>query len=214
MRAGRRSGLPGELPNVPGYEVTAELGRGGMGVVYLARDKKLNRDVALKMVLGGVVAGPAALVRFLAEAEVLAALHHPHVVQVYDRGEYQGLPYFTMEFCPNGSLAAKVKDNPLAGRDAAAVIEQLAGGVAAAHARGILHRDLQPDNVLFAADGTPKLTDFGLAKRFDGSGDAGGLTDRAGWGPPSYTLEEQAKGEAAAVNWDGRVRAEASCTGW
>jgi eukaryotic-like serine/threonine-protein kinase len=193
--------LPGVLPDVSGYDLLAELGRGGMGVVYWARDRNLNREVALKMILGGAVAGPQALVRFLAEAEALAALHHPHVVQVYDRGQCQGLPFFAMEYCPGGSLAAKVKDNPLPAREAAALIEKLARGVAAAHAAGILHRDLKPDNVLLAADGTPKLTDFGLAKRFDDLGEAGtGLTHTgAVLGTPSYMAPEQAKGEAKAV---------------
>ena len=157
-------------PELPGYEVLCELGRGGMGVVYLARDLKLNREVAVKVVLGGAVAGPEAMVRFLAEAEALAALQHPNVVQVFDRGESGGLPYFTMEFCPGGTLGARVGDDPLPALEAAGLVECLAQGVAAAHARGVLHRDLKPGNILFAADGTPKLTDFGLAKRFIDSG--------------------------------------------
>jgi eukaryotic-like serine/threonine-protein kinase len=103
-------------------------------VVYKARDLELNREAALKMVLGGVVAGSAAFQRFLTEAEALAALQHPNVVHVYERGEYQGLPYFAMEFCPGGSLSAKVKDQPLESREAAALIEQLARGMALTNA--------------------------------------------------------------------------------
>jgi WD40 repeat protein/tRNA A-37 threonylcarbamoyl transferase component Bud32 len=186
----------------PGYEIVGELGRGGMGVVYKARDRKLNRDVALKMVLHGAAAGAGAVRRFLTEAEALAALHHPNVVQVYERGECQGLPYFAMEFCPGGSLAARVREQPLEARAAAALAEQLARGVAAAHARGILHRDLKPENILFAADGTPRITDFGLAKHFDDSGGdpSPGLT-RTGAvvGTPSYMAPEQARGESKSV---------------
>ncbi len=164
-----------------------------MGVVYHAHDLKLNRDVAIKMVLGGSVAGPNALVRFLAEAEALAALQHAHVVPVFDRGQYQGLPYFVMEYCPNGSLSDRVRENPLPGRDAAILVEKLALGLAAAHSRNFLHRDLKP------ADGNPKITDFGLAKRFDDPGEPGmGLTLTGHvMGTPSYMAPEQTKGEMA-----------------
>ena len=190
-----------EFPAIPGYEIVEELGRGGMGVVYRARDQKLNRDVALKMVLGGSIAGATAHTRFLAEAEALAALQHPHVVQVFDRGAFQGLPFFTMEFCPGGSLADRVRLNPLPARAAADVMEKLARGVAAAHARNVLHRDLKPENVLYAADEMPKITDFGLAKRFDDSRAANaGLTHTgAVMGTPSYMAPEQAMGETKRV---------------
>jgi eukaryotic-like serine/threonine-protein kinase len=190
------------FPAVPGYEIVALIGAGGMGVVYQARDLRLHRDVAIKMVLGGAVAGRTAIARFLAEAEALAALQHPHVVQVFDRGECQGLPFFVMEFCPGGSLADRVRQNPLAGRDAAAVMEKLALGVAAAHARNILHRDLKPENVLYTADSAPKLTDFGLAKRLDDAGQETTALTQTGvqLGTPSYMAPEQAKGD---TKWTG-----------
>ncbi|HMO87447.1 MAG TPA: protein kinase [Lacipirellulaceae bacterium] len=192
------------------------MGRGGMGVVYKARDLKLNRDVAIKMILGGVAAGSSAFQRFLNEAAALAAIQHPSIVQVHERGEWQGLPYFVMEFCAGGSLTDQVREQPLDGRAAATVVEQLARGVGAAHSRGILHRDLKPDNVLFAADGTPKISDFGLAKQFEenpladarGSDNpsrdrkgAGGDLTRTGavMGTPSYMAPEQARGESKRV---------------
>jgi WD40 repeat protein len=190
-----------ELPAIPGYHVVAERGRGGMGVVYEARDLELNRTVAIKMVLGGAIAGRNAVTRFLAEAEALAALEHRNIVRVYDRGEYRGLPYFVMEYCPGGSLATKVGDRPMPPREAAAIVEQLARGVAAAHASNILHRDLKPDNVLFSTDGTPKISDFGLAKRFDDSGDAATGITLSGviMGTPSYMAPEQAAGDSKRV---------------
>jgi WD40 repeat protein len=155
--------------------------------------------VESKMVLGGVAAGSSAVKRFLAEAEALAAIDHPNVVGVFDQGEYQGLPYFVMEFCPGGSLQQRVKDRPLPAKEAAVLVERLARGVQAAHARNVLHRDLKPDNVLFAADGTPKVTDFGLAKRFDDSGDGGLTATGAVMGTPSYMAPEQAKGDSKRV---------------
>ena len=199
--ASDRSHGPLPFPEIPGYELIRELGRGGMGAVYEAQSKNLNRRVALKIVLGGVVACSTAMRRFFAEAEALAALQHPNIVQVFDRGEYQGLPYFTMEFCPNGSLSTKVKDQPLAAREAAQIVEQLAQGVAAAHAHGILHRDLKPDNVLFSREGTPRIADFGLSKRFDESsdGDSGLTHTGAVMGTPSYMAPEQAKGETKQI---------------
>jgi hypothetical protein len=193
---------PTRLPQLPRYDVQGELGRGGMGVVYKAHDRRLNRPVAIKMILGGVAAGSGAATRFLEEAHALAALNHPHVIGVFDFGEHQGLPYFVMEFCPGGSLRAKAKDRPLPAREAAVLVEQLARGVQAAHARNLLHRDLKPDNVLFAADGTPRITDFGLAKRFDDPepGNGVGLTaPGAVLGSPSYMAPEQAEGDSKRV---------------
>ena len=203
---GEGDGIP-VLPNAPpGYEFLIELGRGGMGVVFKARDLKLNRIVAVKMVLSGDLASPQALVRFLAEAEALAALQHPNVVHVHERGQHQGLPYFVMEFCPGGSLGAKVREHPLPARTAAELVEQLARAVAAAHARNIVHRDLKPENVLFDDNGSPKIADFGLAKRYDDSKES---ADRKGGesltqsgaviGTPSYMSPEQARGESKKV---------------
>src|SRR5262249_18426851 len=130
-------------PEVPGYEVLQELARGGMGVVFKARQVRLNRAVALKMILQGGLAGPEERVGFLAEAEVIAAIRHPGIVQVYDFGTHQGLPFFSMEFCPGGSLAQRLAGTPLPPSEAARTLEQVARAVQAAHAAGIVHRDLK-----------------------------------------------------------------------
>jgi hypothetical protein len=135
---------------VPGYEVLEELGRGGMGVVYKARQVHLNRVVALKMVLAGSHAAAEERVRFLAEAEAIAAVKHPGIVQVYEFGTHEGVPYFSLEFCDGGSLAARLADNPLPPAEAAWLVEQVTRAVQAAHEAGIVHRDLKPANVLLS----------------------------------------------------------------
>jgi serine/threonine-protein kinase len=179
-------------PQVPGYEVLGELGRGGMGVVYQARQAGLNRLVALKVIRAGPHAGGPELARFKAEAEAVARLQHPNVVSIYEVGEHGGLPFFSLEFCPGGSLAAKLAGTPLTPQEAARLIEALARAVHAAHEAGVIHRDLKPANVLLAADGTPKVTDFGLAKKL---GDAAGQTATGAiLGTPSYMAPEQAGG--------------------
>jgi tetratricopeptide (TPR) repeat protein len=180
---------------VPGYEVLGELGRGGMGVVYKARQLGLNRDVALKMVLGEGVADEKAVIRFLAEAEAVAAVRHSHVVQVYDYGEHDGRPFMALEFCPGGTLADRLKNGPLDPRRAAGLVGAVAAGVAAAHEQGIVHRDLKPGNVLFDEHGGPKVADFGLAKR------RGADLTRTGavLGTPAYMSPEQAGGGAGFV---------------
>jgi tetratricopeptide (TPR) repeat protein len=188
---------PPSPPAVPGFEIEKELGRGGMGVVYLARQVKLNRPVALKMVLGGGHASAADLVRFAAEAQAGAAVPHAGVVQVYESGHHDGLPYFALEFCPGGSLAQRLAGTPMPAAAAAELVERLARAVQAAHEKGIVHRDLKPANVLFAADGTPKVADFGLARRSDS---ASGLTATgAVLGTPSYMAPEQAGGKTREV---------------
>ena len=155
------------LPSIPGYTIVGELGRGGMGVVYKAEQSKLKRLVALKMILGGAVAGAQQLERFRAEAEAVARLQHPNIVQVYEVGEHGGLPFFSLEYCAGGSLAQRLDGTPLPAREAAALIETLARAIQAAHERHIVHRDLKPANVLLTGDGVPKITDFGLAKKMD-----------------------------------------------
>src|SRR5438067_869535 len=191
--AGTAGGPPAGPPAVPGFEVERELGRGGMGVVYLARQVKLNRPVALKVILGGGHASAADLARFVAEAEAGAAVPHPGVVQVYESGQHDGLPYFALEYCPGGSLAQRLAGTPLAPADAAGLVERIARAVQAAHEKGVVHRDLKPANVLLAADGTPKVADFGLARR---AGSAAGLTATgAVLGTPSYMSPEQAGGQ-------------------
>jgi serine/threonine-protein kinase len=186
-----------ELPRVDGYEVQGELGRGGVGVVYRARHLRLNRPVALKMLLVGPYARPEERERFLREAQALAALVHPNVVQVHEVGDLGGLPYFTMEFVEGGSLAGKLAGTRLPTREAAALVATLAEAVQAAHDRGIVHRDLKPANVLLTPAGAPKIGDFGLARRLDG-GSGATLTGTA-LGTPSYMAPEQAKGETRAI---------------
>src|SRR5262249_22973759 len=155
------------VPAVEGYEVLGELGRGGMGVVYRARQIRLNRPCVLKMILAGVHADADSVARFLGEAEAVARLQHPSIVQIHHIGEADGLPYFELEYVDGGSLDRRLDGTPWPARRAAELVAALAGGVAEAHRQGIIHRDLKPGNVLLATDGTPKITDFGLAKALD-----------------------------------------------
>src|SRR5262249_39823158 len=135
-------------PDVPGYEVMGVLGRGGTAIVYKARQRGLDRTVALKMILAGAHAGPAELARFGAEAEAVARLHHPNIVQVYEVGEHGGLPFFSLEYCPGGSLAQRLSGAPLDPSQSAQLAELLARAVHHAHQNGVIHRDLKPANVL------------------------------------------------------------------
>ncbi len=180
-------------PVVPGYEVMGELGRGGMGVVYLARQVPANRDVALKMVLSADLAGGSELVRFRTEAEAVARLQHPHIVAVFDVGEHAGRPFFSMELCPGGSLARRLADSPMSATEAAELIRKIARGIAAAHAAGVIHRDLKPGNILLTADGEPKVADFGCAKVCGPEGRSVTSTG-AVIGTPAYMAPEQASG--------------------
>lgn len=183
-------------PRLPGYEILEVLGRGGMGVVYKARQQGLNRLVAVKMILGGGHAGAEGVSRFRMEAEAVARLQHPQIVQIYEVGEQDGLPYFSLEYCPGGSLARKTDGTPMDPREAAALIERLARGVHAAHQQNVIHRDLKPANILLTGEGEPKITDFGLAKRLD---DAGQTQSGAVMGTPSYMAPEQARGDLKAI---------------
>src|SRR5262249_49964433 len=160
-------------PAVAGYEILGELGRGGMGVVYRARQVRLDRPCALKMILAGAHADPEVAARFLAEAVAIARLQHPHVVQIHHIGDADGLPFLEPEYVEGGSLDRQLDGIPWTPRRAARLAEQLAGGIAEAHRLGIVHRDLKPGNVLLAGDGAPKITDFGLAKAL---GSDSGLT--------------------------------------
>ncbi len=191
--AGRVRGQSG-WPAVPGFEILEELGRGGMGVVYKARQINLNRLVALKMVLAGAHAGPVALARFHKEAQAVASLQHPDIVQIHDVGQAGGLPYLSLEFIGGGSLDPQIHGRPQDIAQAARTIRILARAIHAAHLQGIVHRDLKPANILLTADGRPKITDFGLAKR---RGDDTHQT-RSGTivGTPDYMAPEQARGEA------------------
>lgn len=201
------------VPEVPGYTIERELGRGGMGVVYLARQNHLNRQVALKMILAGEHASPRDRARFLAEAEAIAKIHHPGVVQVYDFGVHDGHAYFALEYMVGGTLHDRLRGMPLPARDAAAVVAEIADGVQAAHDQGIVHRDLKPANVLLSraaemqipGEGRPsntptpstsiwgpKIADFGLAKAIEA--DSGLTSAGAVLGTPSYMAPEQASG--------------------
>jgi serine/threonine-protein kinase len=184
------SPLSSRLPAVPGYELLRVVGRGGMGVVYEARHTRLGRRVALKMVLSGAHASEAQRQRFRAEVEAVARLQHPHIVQIYEVGEHDGLPYCALEFVDGGSLDEKIGGTPQPPRQAAELAATLAEAVQAAHAGRIVHRDLKPSNILLTRTGTPKIGDFGLAKRLDG---APGLTATGHvMGTPSYMAPEQA----------------------
>jgi serine/threonine-protein kinase len=193
--AGRTTEI--ELPSIDGYDVEGILGRGGMGVVFKARHLKLNRRVALKSLLAGAYAGPQERARFRREAEAVAALRHPHIVQIYDVGELPSGPYFTMELVEGGSLAQQQDGRPLPPRRAAELIAALACAVQFAHKSGFMHRDLKPGNILLTPDGVPKITDFGLARPIDG-GPEFTLTG-ARIGTPSYMAPEQALGKTSAI---------------
>jgi tetratricopeptide (TPR) repeat protein len=184
-------------PEVPGYEILGELGRGGMGVVYKARQLRLNRVVALKMILAGDYAGPDAVERIVAEAEIVARLHHPNIVQIHATGDCDGRPYVELEYVPGGSLGDRLDGTPWPPRAAARLVESLALAMAEAHRMGIVHRDLKPANILMTDDGTPKITDFGLAKSIER--DSGLTRTESILGSPRYMAPEQAEGHAKAV---------------
>ncbi len=204
-----------KFPAIPGYELMDVLGRGGMGVVYKARQQSLNRIVALKMILAGGHATHAELARFRAEAEAAANLSHPNIVQIYDI-QTEGSPYFSLEFVEGGSLAQRIgefrlptgdkSDSALSWskievesrlRKLAGLVETLARAMHYAHQRGIIHRDLKPANVQLTPDGTPKITDFGLAKRLDLK--AGHTQTGAIMGTPGYMSPEQAAGKSKEI---------------
>jgi predicted Ser/Thr protein kinase len=187
----------GSVPHVPGYEVLRELGRGGMGVVYLARQTNLKRLVALKMLLAGQYAAPAERARFKAEVESIARLQHPNLVQVFEVGEHEGRSFFSMELVDGGNLEDRIAARPQPPRDAAELVEVLARAIHAAHQRGVIHRDLKPANVLLTADGAPKISDFGLAKRLDVA--SGPTLTQHVLGTPSYMAPEQAVGRSKHV---------------
>ncbi len=173
-----------EWPAIPAYELRQKLGEGGMGVVYLARQIGLNRPVAIKMIRGGSQARAEHFTRFRIEAEAVARLRHPHVIQIYDIGEAEGLPYVSLELLEGGSLDDRLGGTPRPGREAAELIITLAEAIQVAHDAGIVHRDLKPSNVLFTRDGVPKVTDFGLAKRMES--DSKQTESGAIMGSPSY----------------------------
>ncbi len=192
--------------NIDDYELLEELGRGGMGVVFRARQKSLDRIVALKIILAGSAATRADLARFRGEAETAAQLNHPHIVPVYEVGEHNGLPYFTMRYIPGTTLAERLAEGPIPGREAAQILTPIARAIASAHQKGVLHRDLKPSNILIDGDGRPYVSDFGLAKKLL----TGGLDDAtqsfaqitqtgAILGTPGYMSPEQAAGSRSTI---------------
>ncbi len=188
---------PGPPWTIDGYEILDELGRGGMGIVFKGLDRRLNRVVAIKTVSEAAFTVPAQLRRFLSEAEVIARLKHPNIIPIYAVGEENGRPYFSLELAEGGNLSERLAEGPLAGRQAAELVETLARAVSTAHAAGIIHRDLKPSNVLLASDGTPKIGDFGLAKLL-GDDSARTLSGEV-LGTPSYMAPEQAEGRSRDV---------------
>jgi formylglycine-generating enzyme required for sulfatase activity/tRNA A-37 threonylcarbamoyl transferase component Bud32 len=185
------------VPDIPGYEILHELGRGGQSVVYKARHRGLNRLVALKMILSGRTADAEERARFRREAEAVAHLRHPHIVQIYEIGEWAGQPYCALEFVA-GVLANELRGEPQPPQAAAALVATLSRTMHAAHQQGIVHRDLKPGNVLVTDDGVPKITDFGLAKRLE-AGSSLTQTGHNVMGTPSYMAPEQAAGRSKEV---------------
>lgn len=184
---------PVQLPNIPGYRVHEHIAFGGMGVVYKAVQIGLDRNVAIKMVRGGSAMRDEDLSRFRVEARAVAGITHPNIVHIHDFGTFEGLPYYTMEYVNGGSLAQKLVSEPMGFREAAMLIEILARAIQMVHDRHIVHRDLKPSNILLMKDGTPKISDFGLAKRL---GDDLGMTVSGTiMGTASYMAPEQARGD-------------------
>jgi tetratricopeptide (TPR) repeat protein len=186
-----------DLPQIPGYDVLALIGRGGMGLVYKARHRRLGRFVALKMLITGEYAGRHERARFQREAEAVASLHHANIVPLYDVGDHEGRPYFTMELLDGGSLAQALAATPQPAQQAAALVATLAEAMKVAHQGGIVHRDLKPANILLTADSTPKIADFGLARHFNE--EATLSLSGARIGTPSYMAPEQVTGKGRAV---------------
>lgn len=179
------------------YELLDEIARGGMGVVYRARQRSLGRTVALKVLLGGAFAGADGRRRLRAEAAAAAKLQHPGIIAVHDTGELDGQPFYAMEFVAGRTLADIVRDGPLPAKRAAHYAAKLAEAVAYAHEQGVVHRDLKPSNVLVDANDQPRITDFGLAKEI--AGDAGHTLTGTVLGSPGYMSPEQAAGRSREV---------------
>jgi eukaryotic-like serine/threonine-protein kinase len=182
---------------IAGYEIVEVLGAGGMGIVYKARQARLDRFVALKMIRGGAGARPEDIARFEIEAKAVAAIEHPNIVQIFEIGEHDGLPYFSLEYLAGGSLAQRIGGKPQPVDEASGIVEILARAMYVAHQHKVIHRDLKPANVLFAADGTPKIADFGLVKRLES--DSRQTRSGSVLGTPSYMAPEQAWGDTQKV---------------
>ncbi len=190
-------GLPHSVRYFGRYEILEEIARGGMGVVYKARQSRLDRIVALKMILTGQFASSADVARFYSEAQAAANLEHPGIVPIYEVGQYGGQHYFSMAYVEGESLATALVKGPLPPLEAAALVGRLSEAVQFAHQRGVIHRDLKPANVLIDSAGLPHITDFGLAKH--ARGDSGLTATGQVLGTPSYMPPEQAAGEVSAI---------------
>ncbi len=186
---------PPELPD--DYRIEREIGKGGMGVVYLAHQQSLNRDVALKVLRPGEQTFGPLVKRFLGEAKHLARLRHPNIVSIHEVGDAQGEPYFTMDYIDGESLSADIRRGPMSPTQALSILKQVAEGVQHAHRQGIIHRDLKPSNVLIDNEGTAFVTDFGLARDVSQSSD---LTQTGELlGTPQYMSPEQARGQSSLI---------------
>jgi WD40 repeat protein len=189
--------LPATIRYVGDYELLEPIARGGMGIVYRARQTSLGRIVAVKMILAGQFASPEARARFRAEASAAAKLQHPNIVAIHEIGEHDGQPYFSMELVEGATLADLVRDGPLPAERAAGYAQAIALAVHHAHTQGILHRDLKPSNVLLDAFDQPRVTDFGLARQL---GEASDLTESGQMlGSPSFVAPEQARGDRGRI---------------
>jgi serine/threonine-protein kinase len=191
------SGAPASSWDFGKFELLQELGRGGMGVVYKARQKDLGRIVALKMILASQLASQETIDRFRDEARAAAAVHHPNVISVYEVGQIHGQPYLAMQYIAGPSLANRLRQGPLPPEAAARIVAAVAAGVHHLHTKGFVHRDLKPSNILIDEDGTPYITDFGLVKLLEG--DSHKTTSGAILGTPSYMAPEQAAGHVDQV---------------
>ncbi|HLJ95309.1 MAG TPA: protein kinase, partial [Gemmataceae bacterium] len=187
---------PTSLPSIQNYEIRAELGRGGMAVVYKAWHVPLKRTVALKMILGAGHLDPERRARFRTEAESVARLQHPNIVQIFDIGEHAGRPFLALEFVEGGSLAKKLAGQPQPVQETAKTVETLARAIHHAHQKGVIHRDLKPANVLVNTDGRQMITDFGLAQAAD---EPARLRDGTIIGTAEYMAPEQAAGQFSSV---------------
>lgn len=190
LKDGKQS-IPKQIKN---YDILGVLGRGGMGVVYKARQRGLNRMAALKMILAAGHASNEDVLRFQTEAEAVAKLQHPNIVQIFEVSDADGHPFFSLEYVDGGTLASKLSNNPIPARQAAELVEPLARAMFYAHENGILHRDLKPGNILLTMQGTPKITDFGLAKRM-GDDSSNNTGTGSILGTPAYMAPEQAEGK-------------------
>ncbi len=193
--AGAGEGEAEAPASIGDYDLIAPIGRGGMGVVYRARQRRLDRLVAVKLLLAGAYASDEARRRFEGEALSAARLRHPHIVPVYETGEHGGQPYFSMELVEGQTLADLTRSGPLSPQRAAALLRPVAEAVHFAHGQGVLHRDLKPSNILLDGTGAPRVTDFGLARLVEAS-ERLTLSGEV-LGSPAYLAPEQARGERA-----------------